>query len=185
MTKRQYFHDWLLGYQGRDYRDFARTFRTFRPTKNKIIHYKIVSAKVHGSATCLVIFAIHVETDTKVALKLMTNREEWLREQDMRKADGGEKLDGRHVLTILDAFELDAAGMAYCKKHPELKGDTSYSFLLTLPAAERDLSDLLSHGRVAGHQLAQVASILRQVGEHVMYMHETLHRIHGDLKPRP
>ena len=173
------FHDWLLGHSALDYHEFAQTFGTFRPRHDHKMHYKIISAKVHGSATCVVIFAIHVETGAKIALKLMVNRDEWLREQEMRKTDGGE-MDGRHVLEILHAFELDDEGMAFCKTHSELKGDTTYSFLLALPAAERDLSDLLSHDQIAGRKVAQVASILRQVGEHLLYLHSVCKRIHGD-----
>ena len=48
-----------------------------------------------------------------------------------------------------------------------------------------DLTYMLSHDSVAGHDLDSVLDIMRQVGEHMMYMHETLGRLHGDLKPRP
>ena len=57
--------------------------------------------------------------------------------------------------------------------------------MIAMPAATMDLTYLLSHDRVAGNDLAGVVDIMRQIGEHAMYMHETLGRIHGDLKPRP
>jgi hypothetical protein len=123
------------------------------------------------------------KTGERVALKLMTNREEWRREQDMRMTDCGEQLDRRHVLEIKNAFELDDAGLAYCQQHPELQGDCR-AFLLTLPAAQCDLSDLLSHDRVAGHRLGDVTNILHQVAEHLLYLHSECKRIHGDLKSR-
>ena len=53
-----------------------------------------------------------------------------------------------------------------------------------MPQAQRDLSDLLSHDRVAGHDKVEVVNILRQVAKHLHYFHQTCGRIHGDLKPR-
>eukprot|EP01047_Picozoa_sp_COSAG01_P123172 COSAG01_NODE_52086_length_349_cov_0.924000_2_plen_45_part_01 len=45
--------------------------------------------------------------------------------------------------------------------------------MLVMRQAYRDLSDLLSHDRVAGHDTQAVREILRQVAEHLRYMHET------------
>ena len=55
--------------------------------------------------------------------------------------------------------------------------------MITMPAAEKDLSDLLSHNRIAGLDIQAVVDIMRQVGQHVQYLHK-FGRIHGDLKPR-
>ena len=53
-----------------------------------------------------------VTTNSMVALKLMTNKVEWLREQDMRKLCGGVELDSKHVMQVLVARELEEdAGM--------------------------------------------------------------------------
>ena len=56
-------------------------------------------------------------------------------------------------------------------------------FLIVMPAAQMDLSDFLSHNRVAGMDIKAVVAIMQQIGQHVQYMH-TCGRIHGDLKPR-
>ena len=53
-----------------------------------------------------------------------------------------------------------------------------------MPQAERDLSDLLSHGHIAGRDQAAIVAILREVATHLRYLHEDCNRIHGDLKPR-
>ena len=53
-----------------------------------------------------------------------------------------------------------------------------------MPAAVMDLTDMLAHDRVAGNELAVVTDTVRQVGGHLLYMHATMRRIHGDLKPR-
>ena len=75
--------------------------------------------------------------------------------------------------------------MNFCASHEELRGLFPHPFLITMPAAAMDLTDMLSHDRVAGNDLEGVVDIMWQIGSHVMYMHETLGRIHGDLKPRP
>ena len=50
--------------------------------------------------------------------------------------------------------------------------------------ANRDLSDLLSHDRVAGHNLAEATCILAQVAKHLHYLHVECKLIHGDIKSR-
>ena len=49
--------------------------------------------KVHSSKTCLVIFAQDTETGLNVALKLMSNKNEWEREIVMRQTENGEELE--------------------------------------------------------------------------------------------
>ena len=86
------------------------------------------------------------------------------------------------LLTYLDKAK---DGTVDYKEFAQLFGRYPYPFMLTMAAAAMDLTYMLSHDSVAGHDLEGVLDIMRQVGEHVMYMHETLGRGHGDLKPRP
>ena len=80
--------DWLGAHQGLplgcpEVWNWANTYGLF------LGRFRIVGSSIHSSATCLVIFARDMKDDRLVALKLMHNKEEWLREQDMRKlADG-------------------------------------------------------------------------------------------------
>eukprot|EP01049_Picozoa_sp_SAG25_P017497 SAG25_NODE_4553_length_791_cov_1.414740_1_plen_175_part_01 len=53
-----------------------------------------------------------------------------------------------------------------------------------MSAAKRDLSDALSHYRIAGRDRRRVVGILYQVATHLRYMNDECGRIHGDLKPR-
>ena len=71
--------------------------------------------------------------------------------------------------------------MDYCEKNTHLHGETRYPFLLVMNRAERDLSDLLSHDRAAGHDLLVVVDILRQVAECMLYLHVDCERIHGKV----
>jgi hypothetical protein len=250
---------------------WAKSYGNLQPQKGTGVCFRIIGMKVHGSETCIVIFAEDVMTKHRVALKLMANRDEWQREQTMRLVDRGQKLDPSHVVEILDCFELDDDAMNFCASHEELRGNSrpvpaellelkrtvsavlsattdelesklkafdeakngridhqkfrmgmkelapeitddqlaelhtcldnkhgtldyqefshwfgryAYPFMITMPAAAMDLTYMLSHDRVAGNDLESVLDIIRQIGEHTMYMHEMLHRVHGDLKPR-
>ena len=250
---------------------WAQSYGTLRPRKDCDVFYRIIGLKVHGSETCIVIFAENVHTKDRVALKLMANEDEWQREKKMRLMDDGQKLDPAHVVDILADFALDDEAMDFCANHEEVNGGSkpvpeelselkaalstaipitslelesklkafdedksgtidhtefkngmrglapkvtddqireliiafdqdgmisyqkfaqlfgryAYPYMIAMPAAAMDLTYELSHSRLAGNDLDAVVDIMRQIGEHAMYMHETLGRIHGDLKPRP
>ena len=124
--------------------------------------------------------AVDLETNKLVAIKLMQNKIEWLREQNMRKLSDGTMLDCKHVVPLLEVFELgEDAGTL----DPRLQGEAgcSYRFGLVMSAAKRDLSDALSHYRIAGRDRRQVLEILHQVAMHLRYMNDDCGRIHGDL----
>ena len=99
--------------------------------------------------------------------------------------DLASKITDQHVAELITHLDRNRGGTVDCKEFAQRFGRYPYPFMITMPAAEMDLTYLLSHDRVAGNDLAGVADIMRQIGQHAMYMHETLGRIHGDLKPRP
>ena len=165
-----------------DVRQWAMTYGTFCPRRDRSLVYRLVGRSVHISGTCLLIFAQDImQNNAPVALKLMHNEEEWLREQDMRKLANGDPLDSTHVLQLLNAVEIEGDAGAMDSR---LKGDDSYKYMLTMPQAKSDLNDALSHTRFAGRNRAQVVKILYQIATHLQYLNEQCHRIHGDLKPR-
>ena len=113
------------------------------------------------------------------SLKLMSHEDQWKREIDMRTGDDGKVLSSKHVVPLLDHFVLDEDGRAFVKRDERLHGEATWTHLLSMPQAERDLSDLLSHDCVAGHDLPAVTKILLQVADHLEYFHEKCGRIHG------
>ena len=165
-----------------DVRQWAMTYGTFCPCRDGTLVFRLVGGTVHISSTCLLIFAQDVmQNNAAVALKLMRNKEEWLREQNMRKLDNGQLLDSKHVVQLLHAVEIEGdAGT----KDSRLKGEDAYKYLLTMPQAKSDLNDALAHSRFAGRNRGQVITILYQIATHLQYLNEHCHRIHGDLKPR-
>ena len=93
------------------------------------------------------------------------------------------ELTDDQISELIIAFDQD--GIIDYQKFAQSFGRYAYPFMITMPAAAMDLTYELSHSRLAGNDLDAVVDIMRQIGEHAMYMHETLGRIHGDLKPRP
>ena len=134
--------------------------------------YRIGTTAVHDSETALILIADDVERQRRVAVKLMKFEDQWQREMTMREAQGAGHLN-IHVLEIFDNHVDEKAKRCVNPK----------PFVITMPAAEKDLSDLLSHNRIAGLDIQAVVDIMRQVGQHVQYLHK-FGRIHGDLKPR-
>ena len=164
-----------IGSSSREVNQWAKTWGAF------LGKYRLISLVVHSSGTCLVIFAKEIATGRLLALKLMHNKEEWLREQEMRKLADGTLLDAKHVVPLLHWEELEKdAGLI----DNRLEGENKNLFLLVMPQAKHDLSDVLSHSRFAGRERMKVIEILEQVAGHLKYLNEICHRIHGDLKPR-
>ena len=162
--------------QNKDLRLWAETYGLF------LDQYSLTDTSKHNSGTCLLAFAEDVLNDSEdIALKFMCNKDEWLREQDMRKLPDGTLLDGKHVVQLLAKKELnEGAGTI----DPRLQGHGDYRFMLVMPQASRDLSDAMSHDRLAGYDQARVVNILFQVVVHLKYLNEDCDRTHGDIKPR-
>ena len=106
----------LLGHKLERYRDIAKFWGTFLRRDD------LTDTGKHSSDTCLLAFAKDLrKDDTPLALKLMHNREEWLREQQMRKLPDGTSLDGRHVVQLLEATEPLAQRQAEAARKLETK----------------------------------------------------------------
>ena len=101
---------------------------------------------VHQSATCEVFFAVDVLQDSApVALKIMQNKAEWLREQASRKDN---QLDERFVIHITDAQEVGAEARQQRQKQARqqnLGGEGAVDesdrreFCLAMPRANRSV----------------------------------------------
>eukprot|EP01049_Picozoa_sp_SAG25_P002191 SAG25_NODE_112_length_14924_cov_13.606476_7_plen_955_part_00 len=94
------------------------------------------------------------------------------------------RITDAQVKALLAVLDDSHSGDIDYKDFAQLFGRYAYTYLITMPAAIMDLTYKLSHDHVAGNDLECVIVIMRQVSAHLEYMHETLGRIHGDLKPR-
>ena len=84
-------------------------------------------------------------------------------------------------MPLLDYFELDSDAVTYVQGEQRLDGSAAWTHMLTLPQAQHDLSDALSHYQIAGRDRQQVIDILDQVARHLKYMNDECGFIHGDL----
>lgn len=115
--------------------------------------YRIKSGPAeHESATCLVVFATQVDVQnvtsegtaaSKVALKFMRFKEQYLREIETRSELSNFSADSDdHIVPVLHCCDraTDAAFAAACAADPRF---ANYPFLLVLPAADRCLRDII------------------------------------------
>jgi serine/threonine protein kinase len=130
--------------------------------------------KVHESDSCLVMIVDDTKLKQKVALKLMSDEEQWQREIRQRQTADGAALEESHVIPILDSL-VDQRAQSFSRAFP---------FILVMPAAEKDMGDFLSHSTIAGSNWESIATIMQQVAEHLQYLHVTCNTIHADIKPR-
>ena len=94
---------------------------------------------LHDSDATMVVIAEDVKRKKRVALKLMADEASWLREVNMRKAQGAAQL-GLHILELLDSC-VDEKAKSCADPRP---------FVVVMPAGEIDLSAYPSHHRLAG-----------------------------------
>ena len=124
---------------------------------------------MHDSSNSVVLLVEDTRKKCKVALKMMVDKTQWMREKNMRQT--GDDLLKSHVIEIFDSHIDESADAG-----------SQFPYLISMPAAEIDLYDYLSHSRIAGRDMEAVVDIMRQVGEHLQALH-SCGQIHGDLKP--
>ena len=129
---------------------------------------------MHESATCVVILAAdYTHKRRPVALKIMRNEEQFLRETESRNnAAGGGELDPRFVLPILSVHRDGVEGTMFGWEGP--------AFVLVLQRAKEDLAGAISHGSLTG--LSPARDVARSLGFCVQHLHER-GLVHGDIKP--
>ena len=54
-----------------------------QPRQGHPHYYNVIGLKIHSSETCVVILAVNVATNQRIALKFMANEEEWQRVQEV------------------------------------------------------------------------------------------------------
>ena len=117
---------------------------------------------VHRSHTCTVVFAKDVVDREKVALKLMSDKGNFLREVGVRKEH---TLDSARVMQILRVHE------------------TPEQLCIVMPRADRSLFEVVASERLAGLEFFRVLEIARDVALAIAHLHEN-GLCHADIKPR-
>jgi serine/threonine protein kinase len=142
----------------------------------------------YKSATCTVYIVDREEGEqrSRVALKFMKHADEFEREKASREKLTAAECAQEHALQdyIIDAIDsyhcTDAAFCAAVQKRRWLV-DYDYPCLLVMPAADRNLRDIMDKERITDADV--VKAMFRELLQCVKYMHER-GCIHDDLKPR-
>ena len=148
---------------------------------------------LHKSATSLVIQAMdhgnqltnidneHTENSgTKVVLKFMRNRDQFLREVDAR-LEGD--FDERFVLPLLKSYDSsseDEDDVAFYLGASS-KGFEEYPYCVVMEAASFNLKHVIDQQLIAANDWEQIKQISRQLAQCLEHLHDK-GVIHGDLK---
>ena len=146
---------------------------------------------VHRSKTCEAHFAVDLETNKLVCLKLMRNRRQFEAEIAGRMVNGVAIAANVVVEVIgwhMPAGEslTDGSGKAQkpetppCADHPEFD---PFPYVLVMPQGDRSLFDACSKERIAGVRVPKIKQIMCGVLGCLLRLHAA-GLIHGDLKQR-
>ena len=135
-------------------------------------------AAEHQSATCIVRIALDYQEERKpVALKFMHNRDQFLREIEIRSYSD---LSHEFVINILRTHDGDEDTKFRAEVNRK-KGFREYPYCLVMPAADRNLAAVLSHERIAGKDWEQIKILCKEIARALDYMHSKK-LIHADIK---
>ena len=131
----------------------------------------------HVSATCVVRIGRDQEDGGRnVALKFICNRDHFEREKAVRHHC---HFDGKFVMSTLRFHDgHDEKEKRFCDE-AERKG--FYRYCLVMPAAERNLGNVLVHEHIAGRDWDLLKLISKQLIEALNHVHEKGY-VHGDVK---
>jgi serine/threonine protein kinase len=137
-------------------------------------------AAEHKSATSMVIVATDHQSklpSSKVALKFMKNRDQYLTETPVRrKAQFHEDF----VVNVLDQF--DGINDLYFLKACQKRGFAEYPFCIVMPFAETSLESVILHRNITGNDWSFIKNITRTLCNALVHVHSKC-LMHGDLKP--
>ena len=131
----------------------------------------------HVSATCVVrIGKDHQDGGRDVALKFICNRDHFEREIAVRNNC---QFNSKYVISTLRLHDGDNEKDKMFGEEAERKG--YYRYCLVMPAAERNLGNVLVHEHIAGRDWDMLKLISKQLIEALNHVHEKGY-IHGDVK---
>jgi len=116
-----------------------------------------------------------------VALKFMLNREQFLKEVDIRaKGD----FDDKFVLPVIMDFDSDRESESDKDFRADAiyKGYRNYPYCIVMEAAQQSLKRIIDHEHIAGMNWNTVKEMTRNLCNALHHIHEK-GVIHGDLKP--
>ena len=127
----------------------------------------------HKSLTCAVYIAIDDNTKNNVAIKLMRDKDCYLRELASR-----EGLDGKYIISAIQSYDGD--NDISFKSELVRKGYSEYNYCIIMPAAERNLHRIISQEQIAGKEWKLIQHICIEIVGCLSHLHSK-GVIHGKL----
>jgi serine/threonine protein kinase len=115
--------------------------------------------------------------NNKVALKFMSNKDQFQSEITAREKEG---FDSQFVVDVLRCYDSD--NEEFLKTQLELFGFKSYPYVLVMPQCNRDLDEIISK-ELDTADIDTIHSLVAKIAKCVQHMHSKGF-IHGDLKPK-
>ena len=127
--------------------------------------YDFVNVRAeHKSLTCAVYIATDDHTKVTVAVKLMRDKDSFLRELASR--DG---LDGKYIISALKSYNGDDD--ASFRAELVRKGYSEYNYCIIMPAAERNLQRIIAQEQMAGKDWKEIQHICIEIVECLNHLH--------------
>jgi ankyrin repeat protein/serine/threonine protein kinase len=128
----------------------------------------------YESTNCILFLARDIETNKKVAIKLMNSEANWKRELRAR-----DRLDQAFVIPIIATVNSDEDKLL----RPELerRGYADYKYCIIMPAARKNLYQILGAENLS-HKETEIRRLFEDLVLCVEHVH-TRGLIHGDIKP--
>jgi serine/threonine protein kinase/Leucine-rich repeat (LRR) protein len=117
-----------------------------------------------------------------VCLKFMRNKDQYLREIEVRERAN---LDPDCVIAIVSKFDGDSTSNeneANFRKGAVTQGFKDYPYCIVMDRAELSLKRIIDHGHIVGEDWDAIKTMFKQIVHAVEHMHDRK-IIHGDLKP--
>jgi hypothetical protein len=136
----------------------------------------------HISATCrLHIARDRKGDDLKVALKFMTDYNQFIREIEIRNKMNLSSEFVINILAVYNAQEESATGQLY-KREIFNRNLINYPYLIVMPAGTKTLHTVIASEHIAGKEWHKVREIAIELATALDHLH-TNGVIHGDIKP--
>lgn len=132
----------------------------------------------HKSASSVVYLAKDEESQRKVAVKFIKNKDNYLHEVLCRK---NASLDSMHVMNILADYDRNNVDF---KTEVAMGKTANFEHCIVMPAAQRNLLNILQQENIAGNENERVLiqKMFGEIARSVAHLHAK-EIVHGDIKP--
>ena len=153
-----------------------------------IATYHHVDGAASANMDAVMLMSVHgislktkLTTGSRVALKFMKHKDQFLREIDAREMGC---FDSKYVIGIVCSYDCDITddNNIRFREDATLKGFLDYPYCIVMEAADQNLTRLVQRSTIAGNDWDEIRRILKQILLAVDHMHGKGF-IHGDLKP--